>query len=54
MTRRYAHPSHTDLPETAAPLPTQEHLRAQQEALTRRRERAARARQQIRRHHHDH
>jgi len=54
MTRRYAHPSHTDLPETAAPLPTQEHLRAQQEALTRRRERAARARNTIERSNHAH
>lgn len=43
MTRRYAHPSHTDLPETAGHRPSQDELRAEQDARHRRRQRRAQA-----------
>lgn len=52
MTRRYAHESHVELAETAAPHPTREELLAQQRLDDRRRARAAQARARIRGDHH--
>ena len=54
MTRRYVHESHVVFPETNGARPTRDQLLAEQALKARRRERAQRARQQIRRHHHDH
>ncbi|MDZ4235710.1 MAG: hypothetical protein U1C73_18550 [Dietzia sp.] len=53
-TRRYAHESHVVFPETNGARPTREELLAEQALEERRRDRAARARQQIRRPHHGH
>ena len=52
--RSYVHPSHVEYAETAAPHPTRDQLRAEQELAERRRERAIRARTTIRGSRHDH
>lgn len=46
---KYVHPSHVELRETAAPHPTRDELLAQQSAIDRRRQRAAKARLAARR-----